>query len=62
MLSYAMKMFYVVVMEKQLNSMNYLGGMWLGLGYVEWLLWGHVVEPLNPRCIALVDGHPGTKR
>jgi hypothetical protein len=48
-------------MEKQLNSMNYLGGMWLGLGYVEWLLWGHVVEPLNPRCIALVDGHPGIK-
>jgi hypothetical protein len=46
-------------MEKQLNSMNYLGGMWLGLDYVEWL---HGVISMAVVCIALVDGHPGTKR
>ena len=34
--------------------MNYLGGILVGLGYVEWF-------PGVYRGISLVDGHPGTK-
>ena len=40
--------------------MKHLGGNGTCMDYVEWLLRDHFYG--LPWCIALVDGHPGTKR
>ena len=46
-------------MEKQLSLMNYLGG--IGIAWI--MLSGYTgVMSMAVVCIALVDGHPGTKR
>jgi hypothetical protein len=56
---------YILIFEKQPSSMNYLGGLAVIGGEVEWLVRAACLE-YSMACSetggTLVDGHPGTKR